>query len=144
MSTRASREDALRGERVRDLGELALAADEARQAVGQIGGEGIERAQRLELRGKVRMRDAEDLLGATEIAQAMDAEVDELCRVGETVGDEVTNGARDDNLAAVGDSPQARAAVERLPEVVALITQLRLASVDGDPHPKQRRRRPLL
>ena len=138
------REQARRGKRLAHVVEFTLATDEARQLIGQVVGQRVERAQRLERRRHVAARRRKDLLGAPEVAQAMHAQIDQLHAIGQAIDDEIVRRARQQRLPAVRDRPQPRAAIDRLAEVVALVAQLRLGGVQRDPHPQRRRGRPRL
>src|SRR2546422_3380288 len=74
-----------------------------------------------------------DVLGAGEVAQASCPEMCERDLLGKAVNDEVVSRPREKRLAAVADRPQSRAAVDRRPDVVALVAELHFAGVQGQP-----------
>ena len=87
----------------RDLRELLLAADEARQLDRQVGAARAQRAERRERPWEVVDDHLVDLLGPVDVAQAMRAEVHELDRRREPVAGEDGRDRGTDDLAAVPD-----------------------------------------
>ena len=78
------------------------------------------------------------VLGPAEIAQAVHPPVGQLSPGRQAVDHEVVRGPREQDLAAVRELAQPRAAAQRQPEVVALVAQLRLRRVQRDAHPQRR------
>jgi hypothetical protein len=64
----------------------------------------------------------------------MRAQVNERRAVGQVIDDQVMHATREQHLAAVRDRPQPGAAVQRDPEVIPFVTELRLGRVQRDPH----------
>ena len=75
-----TRDQPMAVEQRRDLGELALPADEARELDRQVRPPGAQRAKRWERPRQVVDDDLVDLLGAVDVAQAVRAKIDELDR----------------------------------------------------------------
>ena len=82
-------------------------------------------------------------LGPGQIAQRVGAEIGQPHIVGQRVDNEVIGCARQHGLAAVGQVAQSGRAIDGRADVVALIPQPYLASVDPDAQPNRRQRRPL-
>ena len=82
------------------------------------------------------MHEHEHVLRAAQVTQAMHAAVDQLDAGGQPVDDQVARGARQHRLPAAGDRAQPRTPGQREAEVVALIAQLGIGCVQGDPHPQ--------
>ena len=108
---------------------------------GRLFGQRVERAQGREARGKRGVGELEDLLGAGQVAEAQRAQCPQARPLGEGIGDELMGGARDERLAAVGDSAQPRAAVERRADVVSGVAKHRLAAVERRSAPEARSHR---
>ncbi len=87
----------------RDLGQLLLPADEARQLDRQVGAARAQRAKGRELPREVVDDHLVDLLGPVDVAEAVPAEVDELDRRRQPIAGEDGRDRRADDLAAVPD-----------------------------------------
>jgi hypothetical protein len=63
------------GEQLAQHGEFGLATHEAREVDGKVVRDVVERAQRREPNGQVRVDELEHVLGSAQVAEAMGAEV---------------------------------------------------------------------
>ena len=120
----------------RDLRQLLLPADEARQRERQVGAARAQRAERREVSWEVGHDQLVDLLGPVDVPQPVRAEIDELDRCSEPVAGEIGGDRRADDLAAVPDGQDPRHPVERRAEVIA-IAGLRGPDVERHPHPER-------
>jgi hypothetical protein len=77
------------------------------------------------------VRDLEDALGPVQIRQPMDAEREQGDVPRQAVTEHLGSGVRHQDLAAVRQGTQASAADDHRPHVVAFVSQLRLAGVEG-------------
>jgi hypothetical protein len=138
------RKHSRRAQRTRNLSQLALSPDEARQLVREVVRQRVERAQRLGARWQIRMAEREHVLRPPKIAQPMCPEVNQLYAVGQPLDDQIMYRTRDQRLSTMRDRAQPPAAAQRDAEVVALVAQLRLCSVQRDPDPQLEIARPRL
>lgn len=107
---------AQRLQRLRQAARLGRCVDDDAVAdVQALGGD-----QRRRDVGQVRRDDLVDVLGVCQVLEAVLAEVAQAHAIGEPVAQQLLRGERDEDLAAVADGLQARAAVERRAEVVAV------------------------
>ena len=79
------------------------------------------------------MAELADVLCPREIAQPVPAQIEEPRSRREVVFYEVPGGLRDHRLATVCQITKTRAAVQRQPDIGALVAQLHLAGVHADP-----------
>ena len=112
-----------------------------RELHGKIVRHAFQRTQRGKLRGQIRRDELIEMLGPREIAQAMLAQVTELHARRQMIAHQFLGGQRDQHLAAMGRGEDARHAIQRLAEVVA-IAMLRRAGVQRHAHFQCRRCRP--
>ena len=63
---------------MRDVGELAVSADERAELGGEVGREGLERLERREVASQARRAHLEDALALGKVAEPVLAEVDQL------------------------------------------------------------------
>ncbi len=123
-------------EQLRNVLDLALAADERRQGLGQVVRRCGERAQRREIGAEVRVLNLEDTLGTCEVAQAHFAQVAQRDPRGEPLLHERGHRLREQDLPAVGDAHESCRAIHRAAEivVVALLLDARVkARTNGEP-----------
>ncbi len=120
----------------RDLRQLPLPADEARQRDRQVGAARAQRAERREVPWEVGNDQLVDLLGPVDVPEPVRAEIDELHRRSEPVTGEIGGDRGTDDLAAVPDGQDPRHPVERRPEVVA-IPGLGSPGVECHAHPER-------
>ena len=112
--------------------QLPLPAHEAGQLQGQVVGQGVQRAQGGEVAGEPRGGELEHPLGPGQVLQAVLPQVAQPRAGREGVPHQIVGGLGQHRLPPVGRGQQARAAVERRPEVVPPLA-LHLARVH--PHP---------
>ena len=114
------------------LGELAPAADEARDLGGKFGRRNLSRDERRKLVGQIGMSELVNVFRSGHVTQDMGSEVAEPDTLGQAVGNEVPCRLRDQDLAPVAQVAQAGTAVHGRPGVVALVTQLDVAGMQRD------------
>ncbi len=124
---------------VRDGCDLGKSADEARELDRQVVTVGIERRDRREISGEALPAHLVHVLGTSEVAESMLAQVDESDRVAEMVDDEIACRLGHEDLAAVADRAKARRPDDRLPRVVPVRRSTRLPRVDSHPHLQRNR-----
>ena len=107
-------------EQRRDLGELALPPDEARERDRHIRPPRAQRAKRWERPRQVADDDLIDPLGTIDVAQTVRAEVDELDGRGQPLAGEDGGDCRAEDLAAVPDREDPCGAVQSGPEIVSI------------------------
>jgi hypothetical protein len=110
-------------------GQVVGAADERAQLDRQVVGDELERPQRRELLFVAGMAKLIHVLRAAEVAKPVAAEIDDRSAVGQALDDEIMGRARQQNLSAVSDCPEAGAPDDRAAEVVRLVAQLGLTGV---------------
>ena len=77
------------------------------------------------------MRELPHPLGPTQVLEAMGTEIEQADLLRQAVDHQCRGRFRHQDLPTVSDRPKASAADHRLSEVVPLVSQLRLAGVDG-------------
>ena len=98
------------------LVELVLAADEGRHLLRQVVGRGFQRAQRREVLAQRRMQHLVQTLRAREVAQAHEAQVAQRQGIGQPPAHQIDDRLREQHLAAVRGTHDARGTVHRLPK----------------------------
>ena len=124
----------LRGEQVRDGGQLVDATDEGREANRKVVRGRIERPQRCEVAEQLRMHQLVDALRASEVLQAVVAEIPQRDLIAELVERQIPRRRRHQDLAATGQAAQSRRANDGHPDVVRFVAQPGLTGVDRHPH----------
>ena len=102
------------------LAACALDAGKARELHGQIVGHTFQRAKGGKLRGKIGSNELVKVLGSREVPQAMFAEGAQLHARRKMVAHQFLRGQGKEHLAAPGGGKDARDAIERLAEVIAI------------------------
>ena len=115
----------------RDRLQLDAAADEAGGGRRQVVRRRLERAQSGEVAAQFRVRELPHTLGARQVPQSGQAQVDERRALGQVVEHQCGGRFGDEHLAAMTAGPQPCAPDDGTADVVALVTQLRFTGVDG-------------
>ncbi len=123
-------------EQIRNVRQLDLATDERRQRCRQVRRGVLQTSQRRELLRQSVVRQLKHSFAAPQVTEPHLPEIDHRDPVGQTVGTEICRGTRHQNLATVSECTQPSATNHRLPEVVALVAQLRFPGVHRHPDPK--------
>ena len=82
-------------ERRRERDDLVLAPDERRELRRQVAGVRLQRPERRELDGQLRMHDLEDVLGSRQVAEAVLPEIEQLDPAAQRIPGEVLGDVRD-------------------------------------------------
>ena len=121
-----------------DLGHLALATEQG----GRVGREVVRTSVEGEQRGKVRRQaggdDLEDMLRPGQVLESMLPEIEQARTIRHGFANEGRRRIGEQDLAAMADTPEPSAAIDRRAVVVA-IPELGLAGVEADPHARSGR-----
>ena len=120
-------------EHVHQLSDLHSPADQRRQLQRQVLPERVQRHQRRKPHLQIRVRQLPHPLRAPEILQPVTSEIDQVGASRQIVDHQRSRHVRQQHLPAVTARPQPGTADDRQPEIVALVTQLRLTGVQRHP-----------
>ena len=130
-------------QRGHDPFELRASANERGQLHRQVARVGVERTQRREVGRQVRVRDLDDALRSTEVAQSVLAEIAQRDLRADVIAHEIGAGGRRHDLSAVRRRGDASGTVHRRAVVVA-VTHLRHPGVQTHPDLQRLGEHPLL
>ena len=120
-------------EELRVLGEIVLAADEARQLLREAVGRRVERAQRRKGARQIGVKQLPHIFGGREVAQSHTTKVQNVGAGGEAISRKNDDDLGQQHLAAVRSTHDARGTVDCAAEVVA-VALFSDASVQAAPH----------
>ena len=125
------------GQQPLQLRQLGVAAHEAGPLHRQVVRPGVQRPQRRELDGKVRIAELEDPLGARQVLEPMDTQVDQPRPLRQVVGGQLSGRLGQHRLAAVGRIADPGRPVDGRTGVVALIPAQHITGMDPDTKPQR-------
>ena len=126
----------------RKSGQLVDPADEGREANRKVVRGGVQRAQRRELTGQLRMGQLVHALGTSEVLEPVLAQVLQGDLVAELVEGQVARRRRHQHLTPERQAAKPCSTDDGHSDVVRLVTQPGLAGVDRHPHGDRGGRRP--
>ncbi len=113
------------------VGQLPPTSDKAGGLDRKVVGQRTEGARWREPRGEMWVRDLEDALGPAQIPQSMDAEREQGDVPRQAITEHLRSRVRHQDLGAVRQGTKTGAPDDDRPHVVAFVSQLRLAGVEG-------------